>query len=340
VLTEDDAQELCLAICGHLKMSAEDAAVVTSHLVDAELRGTVGLSRLLALVNDARLYGLEPTGVITTIREGSWGALVDGGNRSGIVVAEHATQLAIAKARAGGIAAVAANNHRFSGLLSYYVEACARAGLVALAVAAGGVRKGLPRVAPYAAAVGRFTTNPIAFGFPTVGDPIVWDIATSASSGAELLERLATGVPLRDGTAIDSAGKPTVDAHKALDGALLTWGGHRGSGLAISVHLLAMLAGLPPFPTDTDGASFLIIALDPSVLGDLETFKEQATAVADRIRATPPAEGHAEVRMPYDRSLRERSRKRRDGVELSSAIHERLMAVARDGIHAGERTAR
>jgi len=317
-------------------MSADDAAVVTSHLVDAELRGTVGLSRLLALVNDARLYGVEPTGEVTTVREGSWGALVDGANRSGIVVADHATRLAIAKAKAGGIAAVAANNHRFSGLLSYYVEAAAGAGLVAMAVAAGGVRRGLPRVAPYAAAVGRFTTNPIAFGFPTIADPIVWDIATSASSGAELLERLATGAPLREGTAIDATGKPTIDAHKALDGALLTWGGHRGSGLAIAVHLLGMLAGLPPFPSDTDGASFLIIALDPSVLGDLEIFRQRATTVADRVRATPPAEGHAEVRMPYDRSLRERSRKRREGVELSRAIYDRLVAVARDGLHAVE----
>jgi hypothetical protein len=36
--------------------------------------------------------------------------------------------------------------------------------------------------------------------------------------------------------------------------------------------------------------------------------------------------------MPYDRSRRERSRRRREGVELPRAVHERLQAVARDGI--------
>jgi delta1-piperideine-2-carboxylate reductase len=326
--------ELCMAVCARLQMSREDGAVVAEHLVDAELRGTIGLSRLLALAADGRRYGIETSGEIAVVREGPWGALLDGGNRNGIVVATRATRLAITKAAEGGIAAVAANHHRFSGLLARYVELAARQGLVAIAVAAGGVRAGLPRIAPYGSRVGLFTTNPIAVGVPTAGEPVVWDIATSSVSGAELLDRLADGAPLPDGAAVDTAGLPTRDPHEAIRGALLTWGGHRGSGLAVAVHLLGLLAGLPPFPGETDGAAFVIVALDPSLTGEATSFAQRAMSVAEQVRAAEPAAGHDEVRMPFDRSLRERARQRREGLQIPLALHDGLTAIVRDGIAA------
>jgi len=327
-LTETEAHELCLGVCRSLGLREDDAAVITTHLVDAELRGVVGLSRLLAIADDVARYGPGADEEIRVLRDAPHTALLDGGDRIGMVVAARATAMAIDKARRSGTAIVGANRHRFSGLLAHYVEAAAREGLVAVAAAAGGVRAGLPRVAPHGGLEGRFTTNPIAFGFPAGDEPIVWDVSTSAVSGGELLERLADGRALDAGCAIDRAGAPTVGPAEALAGALLTWGGHRGSGLAVAVHMLGMLCGLPAAPTDADGAAFLIVAIDPARLSDPAAFRARATALAEAVRRCAPVPGTPAVRMPYDRSIAARRHARAHGLRLPVELHARLTDIA------------
>ena len=46
-------------------------------------------------------------------------------------------------------------------------------------------------------------TNPIAFGFPMEGDPLVIDLGTSAFMGTDLKMRERLGMPLPEGVAID-----------------------------------------------------------------------------------------------------------------------------------------
>jgi LDH2 family malate/lactate/ureidoglycolate dehydrogenase len=241
-----------------------------------------------------------------------------------MVVAERATRICIAKARTAGMATVAANNHQYSGLLSYYVEKVALEGLVGLAVATG-----FPRVAPYGGRVARLGTNPLAFGFPTVQTPIIVDLATSSISGGELLRRAAANEPLPAGAALDAAGRPASNAADAVGGVLLPWGGHRGSALAIAVQILGILCGMNPFPEGDDGWAFLMVALDPALFGPLGRFEALAAEFAEFIRATPAAEGHDAVRMPFDRSRAERTVRRTRGVTVPVATYRQLAEMAK-----------
>ncbi|HVW19166.1 MAG TPA: Ldh family oxidoreductase [Solirubrobacteraceae bacterium] len=331
----DEARGLCEAAAHRLGLREADAEIVAEHLLDAEMRGAVGLSRLLVLADDMARYGRYRDAEIEVVRETDRSAVVRGGGRVGMVVALEATRIAIAKAKAHGTAVVAADEHMYSGLLAHYAETAAREDLVAIVVAAGGVRRGLPRIAPFGAREGRFTTNPIAVGLPTSGDPVVWDVSTAAVSGGELFERMETGTPLDEGVAVGPDGLPTTDPCAAVAGTVLAWGGHRGSGLMVCIQLLGMLSGLPPLPTDADGTAFLVVAIDPARLGGLDDFKARAAAFADGIRTSTPVDGVEEVRMPYDRSLRERSRAMREGrVRIPEAVHRRLRAVASEGLAA------
>ena len=49
---------------------------------------------------------------------------------------------------------------------------------------------------------------------------------------------LRAGTPLPDGWAIDAEGRPTTDPEAALAGALLPFGGHKGSAISIMIELL------------------------------------------------------------------------------------------------------
>jgi LDH2 family malate/lactate/ureidoglycolate dehydrogenase len=300
----------------------ESARIIAQHVLDAELRGHVGLSRIIPLAKQwARFRGERRT--VAIVQETGCSAVVDGGNQPGMVVAERATRICIAKARTAGMATVVANNHQYSGLLSYYVEKVAEEGLVGLAVATG-----FPRVAPYGGRVARLGTNPLAFGFPTAEGPIVVDLATSSISGGELLRRAAANERLPSGAALDAAGRPTTNAVEAVGGVLVPWGGHRGSALAIAVQLLGVLCGMKPLPEGDDGWAFLMVGLSPVLFGPAGRFEALAAEFAESIRATPVAEGHEGIRMPFDRSRAERAVRRTRGVTLPAATYRQLTEMA------------
>ena len=187
-------------------------------------------------------------------------ARIDGGDQIGYVVAHRATRMAIDKAKFSGLAAVAAHNTWYTGMLSYYAEMAAAEGLVSMIAS-----NASPWVAPHGATEGRFGTNPICFGFPSAGEPVIWDIGTSAIIHAEVTLHRRLGTPLPEGVAFDASGNPTRDPAAALAGAFAPWGGHKGSGLAIVVHLLGMLAGSPVIPPELERFGFLILAIDPAV---------------------------------------------------------------------------
>jgi LDH2 family malate/lactate/ureidoglycolate dehydrogenase len=325
VVTEAAALDLMVAVAERLGINPKDALILARHLVDDELRGAAGMSRIFIVAEDVARDGPHRCHPITIHGDSDITASVDGGGHHGLVVAEIATELAISKAKEAGVAVVTANNHRYSGTLGYYAEMVARRGLIALTIASGSFGS----VAPYGAREGRLDTNPIACGFPTEADPIVWDIATSAISGSEVYKRVTTGQALPEGVAVGPDGLPTVDPVEALAGALLPWGGHRGSGLAMVVRLLSLLAGVPAFPARSDAFGFLMIAIDPGLFLPGGRFEQRATEFAAGIRATP-ASGIEEVRVPFDRSLRERERRRHAGIELPKAVFDRLSAI-RDG---------
>ena len=322
-LSQHEALSLAAAAARGAGIDAESAGIIAKHVLDAELRGHVGLSRIIPLAKHWSGFRGERR-TVAIAQESGCSALVDGGNQPGMVVAERATWICIAKAKTAGVATVAANNHQYSGLLSYYVEKVALEGLVGLAVATG-----FPRVAPHGGRLARLGTNPLAFGFPTAEGPIIVDLATSSISGGELLRRAAAGERLPAGAALDAAGRPTSNAAEAVGGVLLPWGGHRGSALAIAVQILGMLCGMKPLPGGDDGWAFMMVALNPALFGPSGRFEAHVAEFAESIRATPVADGHGAVRMPFDRSRAERTVRRTRGVTLPITTYWQLAEMAK-----------
>ena len=186
-----------------------------------------------------------------------------------------------------------------------------------------------PWVAPYGATEGRLGTNPICFGFPSAGDPIIYDIGTSAIIHAEVTLARRLGQDLPENVAFDRDGLPTRDPAAALAGAFATWGGHKGSGLAVVVQLLGILAGSPVLPPELAGFGYLIVAMRPDLMGPAETFRENASAFANAVRSARPVAGGSPARMPFDRSRQERQRRLAgDAIEVPDVLVTQLGRIA------------
>lgn len=324
-LTIRDAHSLTARVMSALGHDATDAALIADHLIDCELRGIGygGLARAISIAERIQRVG-DHRRPIRMTHETPVSARIDGGDHIGYVVAHYATRVAIQKAEAAGIALVGANDTWYTGMLSYYAEMAAARGLVSMIAS-----NASPWVAPYGATEGLLGTNPICFGFPSAGDPVIYDIGTSAIMHAEVALARRLGHALPENTAFDHDGRPTRDPAAALSGAFAAWGGHKGSGLGIVVQLLGILAGSPAIPPELAGFGYLIIAIRPDLMGPADKFRGDVAAFADAVRSARPIEGGPPVRMPFDRSRRDRQRRlAEDTIEVPDALVNQLKKLA------------
>lgn len=139
------------------------------------------------------------------------------------------------RARQLGLAALVINDCTHFSALWPEVEALTDLGLAALALCPS-----YAAVAPAGGTEALLGTNPFAFGWPRPNQPpYVFDFATSVAARGEIELHRRAGKPLPEGWAIDAQGAPTTDPAAALEGALLPFGGHKGSAISTMIELLA-----------------------------------------------------------------------------------------------------
>ena len=323
-LTVQETRELGARSLHRLGFIEEEADIIVDHLVDAELCGYsfAGLARILVIAE--RVKKKWPQQEIAVVRETEVSAVVDGGNKVGYLVIHRATQIAIEKAKKNGFALVGAYNSIWSGRNAYYLEMIARADLVGIHTTTADSHL----VAPLGGTTGVFSTNPIAFGFPSDRGPVIFDMGTAAIQHGGLQLKALLGEELPEGVAIDAEGRPTRNAAEALLGAILPFGGHKGYGLSFTVQVLGLLGGTEGFygHTQYDGR-FLLIVFDPGLLLPVETFKRQVPELVDRVKSTPRQPGVQEILVPSERAFHDRERNRVEGISLHRAVFEALKAL-------------
>ena len=98
-------------------------------------------------------------------------------------------------------------------------------------------------VAPHGGSDRRLSANPIAAGVPVKGRrPLILDIATSAIAEGKIQVAKNKGEQLPPGLVLDGKGRPTTDPkafYAEPPGAILPFGGHKGSGLSFFCEILA-----------------------------------------------------------------------------------------------------
>jgi LDH2 family malate/lactate/ureidoglycolate dehydrogenase len=255
---------------------------------------------------------------------------VDAGFGYSQLAFEIGSKVLVEKSKRIGIAALAINNCFHFSALWPEVERLASEGLAAIAMTPSH-----SWVAPAGGTKPVFGTNPIAFAYPRPGPfPFVFDFATSAIARGdiELHRRQGKEIPL--GWAVDEAGASTKDPVAALRGAMLTFGGHKGSALSAMVELLAgpLIGDL----TSAESQRFdegvgatpchgeLVIAFNPAILA--------ATAAADneeRAEALFDSIVGQGARLPSQRRFEARLRSEASGVNVPKALLDEVRGLIR-----------
>ena len=317
-LSAGEAQTLAEKTLGSIGYDAEEARIIADHVVDAALCGYEysGLPKILNVAEHRQLR--QPRRPLRALRETPVSALFDGGNNNGMVAMYRATQVAIAKAREHGFAAVGVNNSWVSGRSAHYVEMVARADLIGIHSVSSRIHVAAPGSSGPATG-----TNPIAFAFPTLHEPFVIDLSAAAFMGTDLIFQERRSAVLPEGVAIDVQGRPTRDPARVH--AILPFGGYKGFALALAMQALGVLAGSGLGDDKTYG--YLIMAIKPDLLLPLDDFRRDMSEMLARVKATPRQPGVGEIRMPSERAFRERARSLREGIEIDRKIYDALLAL-------------
>ncbi|MFW6262070.1 MAG: Ldh family oxidoreductase, partial [Spirochaetota bacterium] len=156
---------------------ADDAATATAVIVSANLKGidTHGVVRLPHYVRRLENGTVKARPRITADSRAPGVAVVDGDDGLGHVVMHRAVDRAVEIAQTVGVASVAVKGSSHFGTAGYYVEELTRNGCAGMVTTSSDAFQ-----APFGAAAAFFGTNPIAFGFPTSGHPLILDMATTS----------------------------------------------------------------------------------------------------------------------------------------------------------------
>lgn len=204
-------------------------------------------------------------------------------------------------AREQGIAIIGYYNGGYQNMPEVFVRLIAAQGLVGLLSGNGGPQS----VVPYGGKKDILGTNPLAYGIPTNGLPIVFDAATAKYPWGSIRIAQERGEQLPERSYLDKDGNWTTDPNVATS--IVPFGEHRGYAINLLLDVLtgAMVhakSGLL-VKGEQDLGGFLI-AIDPAAFGPIEEFTRQTTQLAKDIEAVEPAEGFNEVRVPGYRGER------------------------------------
>src|SRR5262249_26805753 len=160
------------------------AARVSEILINADLAGHMshGVARLPSYLEEVAQKKVAVAERPQVARETPATAVLDARRGWGHFAADRGMQIAVGKARATGMGAVAIGRCPHVGRLGEYVEMAAAAGCIGLVTLGFGGRD-LGWSAPYGGRDKMLMTNPIAIGVPAAnGTPFVLDFATTTAS--------------------------------------------------------------------------------------------------------------------------------------------------------------
>jgi uncharacterized oxidoreductase len=328
--TADQLRTLTSAILQAGGSARAEADLVADHLVLANLAGhdSHGVGMVPSYIRQLKAGLVVPNTRAKVVKDDGAVLMFDGGRGYGRCVAGEAMEAGIARCRQTGIVALTLANASHIGRVGMYGEIASAAGLVSLHFVNVTDHRAL--VAPFRGTDARFVTNPVCIAIPGTGQnpPLLLDMATSAIAMGKVRVAKNERHDVPEGVLIDEKGQPTRDPnvmYREPQGALLTFGGHKGYALAVVTELLAAaLSGGPsiqPGNARRGGTinNMFAVLLDPVRLAGTDWLHREIDGFIDYLKGSPPADPNAPVLVPGEPERLARAERSRNGIEVDEA---------------------
>jgi LDH2 family malate/lactate/ureidoglycolate dehydrogenase len=294
------------------------AAQVADSLVQSNLVGhdSHGVMKLVLYAEFIDAGQIRPSAAAEIAGTRGASGVVDGHWGFGQLAAQLATALAVKVANAHGVAVVTIRNCNHVGRLGEYVADLAEAGLMGMAFCNSGAV-----VAPFGGTGRALGTNPFAWAAPGGPyGPLVVDFSTAGVAEGKLRVAAAEGRDIGAGLIVDARGLPSARPEDFFaGGALLPFGGHKGSGMSVMIELLGgLLTGMGTTPTRGNGT--MLLAVDLAAFTDPAAYQAGAREFCATLVTAGAGPSGGRVLLPGELESRTREQRLRDGIPVSPGV--------------------
>ena len=315
--------------------SDREADLVATNLVEANLKGhdSHGVGMVPRYIDAMKEGGLKINQHVSVVMDGGVLLTLDGNVGYGQVMGYEAMEQGAERAKRNGVCVVGLSNAHHIGRIGHWAEQCIGHGLVSIHFVNVLAR---PIVAPFGGRDARHGTNPFCVGIPRPGkDPIVLDFATSKIAQGKTRVAYNKGEQLAPNTIIDNHGNPSTDPRFTViepSGAILPFGEHKGSGLALICELLggALTGTGATGPNRRFANGMFAVYVDPKIIDPANFFDGEISRYVTYFKDTRPAAGVDAVLIPGEPEAKMRSDRTKNGVPLPDDTWAAIVNTARD----------
>jgi LDH2 family malate/lactate/ureidoglycolate dehydrogenase len=325
----------CVEAFEALKVPSSDAEIAASNLVEAELRGLAshGVMRLETYLSKLAQGGFNPAPDIRIVKDAPSIAVIDGDDGLGAVIGTRAMSLCIEKTQTTGMACTTVRRGNHFGMAASYSMMALEYDMIGISMC-----NATPKVAVYGGMSPVLGTNPLSIAVPAGRHyPLVFDAATSVLARGKIFMAKAERKNLIPGAALDTSGNPTTDPQEALNGVLLPFGEHKGSGISMMIDVLSAFLSMAQYGihipelfsdfSSKQGLGFFFAALDIAKFIDIRSFKERIDQMIDELKGSQKTPGTEEIYMPGEREFLAKERFLQEGVSIGTEVFASLLRV-------------
>jgi L-lactate dehydrogenase len=311
----------------------ERAQTQAAILLEGDLMGhtTHGLALLPGLLGGIESGAIRATGEPVRVSDRGSTMVWDADRLPGTWVLSRAIAEAVSRVDKHPVVTIVLSHMTHIAALGAYLRQATERGLVITIMNSD---PSMRTVVPPGGAEPQLAANPLAFGYPTQGDPVLIDISTSAVANGWVRRWNAEKKKLPGKWLVDAKGQLSDDPAALFGppaGAMLPLGGadlgHKGFALGLMVEVLtAGLSGIgrASDPKGSDGTPVFLQIVDPDAFAGKDALRKETSWLAQACRASKTLEPGKKVRMPGDAAMAARRRQIERGVDLYPSIFPEL----------------
>ena len=313
--------------------SAEESQNITDVLLLADLYGieSHGMQRLVRYHKGIASGLIKLDAKPETVFETPVSAIIDGHSGMGQLIAIHAMNLAIEKAKKSGIAIISVKNSNHFGIAGYYSKMACDQGFIGFAMT-----NSEAIMVPTFSRLAMLGSNPLAVSVPAKPYPFFFDASTTVVTRGKLEVYNKLSKPLPEGWALNESGLPCTDADKALKciagkkgGGIMPLGGnteqlgsHKGYGYAMICEIFSSVfsGGLTSNHTYNDGTAGVchgFMAINPEIFGSGKELEERFSLFLQELRDAPKSEGQSHIYTHGEKEIAAYADRMKNGIDVN-----------------------
>ncbi len=315
---------------------AEDAKIVSDHLVDANLAGHDSHGVINTTVYTSAMKNGSSADKLEIIRETPVNAVIDAHGALGMVASLKSMEIAIDKAKTNTVGIVGLHHCGHAGRMGDYPTRAATEGMIGIVLLNGGGRL----MHPFGGSERRIPPNPIAISVPRKnGEPLLLDMTLTVVAGGKVNLKAAREEEMPEGWMIDPNGKPILDPTELRNNpqgsAIMPLGGfqfgHKGFGLGFMIDAIAgglSWAGCSRAQPTRGASGIVMMAIQIEAFIDLESYQQEIEHLIEWVKSSPMLPGVEEIHVPGEIEAQNQKQRLEHGIYIEKTTWIQLIELS------------